>query len=94
VSSINPSLVTLSLLLRVLRGHWQVENCLHWVKDRYWREDKHYLKRPGLGAVYASLTNGAVVVLRLLMEASEVMMRAKAEEIHDAPKKYLKKLGR
>jgi hypothetical protein len=36
-------------------------------KNRCCREDKHYLKRPGLGAVYASATNGAVSVLRLLM---------------------------
>jgi hypothetical protein len=93
VSSLSPSFVTLSLLLRVLRGHWQVENCLHWVKARYWREDKHYLKRPSLGAVYASLTNGAVAVLRLLMGSNEVMMKAKAEEIYDTPKRFLKKLG-
>ncbi|GHT15094.1 hypothetical protein FACS1894170_12560 [Planctomycetales bacterium] len=70
-----------------------MENCLHWLKDRYWREDKHYLKRLGLGAVYASLTNGAVSVLRLLLENSEIMMEAQAEYIHDAPKIFLKKLG-
>jgi predicted transposase YbfD/YdcC len=32
-------------LLRLIRGHWQVENCLHWMKDRGWEEDKHSLKQ-------------------------------------------------
>jgi hypothetical protein len=32
-------------LLRLIRGHGEVENCLHWMKDRGWKEDKHYLKR-------------------------------------------------
>ena len=32
-------------LLRLIRRHWEVENCLHWMKDRCWEEDKHDLKR-------------------------------------------------
>ena len=41
----------------------------------------------------SSLTNGAISVLRLLMGKDEVMMKAKAEDIHDTPKAFLKKLG-
>ncbi|MDR0521942.1 MAG: transposase, partial [Planctomycetaceae bacterium] len=53
-------------IAKFIRGHWQVENSLHWLKDRYWREDKHKLRKPGLGMIYASLTNLAVSVLQLL----------------------------
>jgi len=49
-----------------IRGHWQVENCLHFIKDRWWDEDRHYTKRPGLAESFASLTNAALSVLRLI----------------------------
>ncbi|MCL2744364.1 MAG: hypothetical protein FWE67_10985 [Planctomycetaceae bacterium] len=35
--------------LELATGHWQVENRLHLVKDRWWDEDKHALFRPGVG---------------------------------------------
>ena len=38
-------------LLRLFRQHWSIENGLHHVKDRSWDEDRHTLRRPGLGAV-------------------------------------------
>ena len=38
-------------LLRLFRQHWSIENVLHHVKDRSWDEDRHTLRRPGLGAV-------------------------------------------
>jgi len=47
ISSIDPDTVTDAELNRLVRGHWQGENCLHLAKDRWWDEGKHYLKRPG-----------------------------------------------
>ena len=29
---------------KVIRDHWQVETSLHFVKDRWWEEDRHYLE--------------------------------------------------
>ena len=46
-------------LLRLFRNHWSVENSLHHVKDRSWDEDRHTLRRPGLGEVFATLVNAA-----------------------------------
>jgi hypothetical protein len=66
VTSIDPASVTASELQSYVRGHWQVENCLHFIKDRWWDEDRHYTKRPGLAEVFASLTNAALSVLRLI----------------------------
>jgi len=34
VTSIDPASVTASELQFHIRGHWQIENCLHFVKDR------------------------------------------------------------
>lgn len=50
--------------LRRVRGHWGIENSLHHVKDRSWGEDKHTLRRPGLGECFSELLNVALSVLR------------------------------
>lgn len=92
VTSLDPDTVSVWDLLRLIRGHWQVENCLHFVKDRWWDEDRHYLKRPGLGAVFASLTNAAVSVVRLLPD-SEPILRARTEKIQWNPAGILATLG-
>jgi hypothetical protein len=52
--------------LDYVRGHWQIENCLHFLKDRWWDEDRHWCRRPGLGTCLAMLTSAALDVLRLL----------------------------
>jgi predicted transposase YbfD/YdcC len=92
LTSLDPSKVSPQKLLRLIRGHWQVENSLHFVKDRWWDEDRHWTSRPGLAAVFASLTNAAVSVLRLLPGA-ETILRAKAEKIQWNPNNALKTLG-
>ena len=78
--------------MRFIRGHWQVENCLHFVKDRWWDEDRHWTKRPGLAAVFASLTNAALSVLRLLPDP-EPILRAKTEKFQWNPTPVIKMLG-
>ena len=70
-SSITEEVVTVD------SGDWQVENCLHFVKDRWWVEDRHWTKRPGLAPVFASLTNAAVSVLRLLSGAEKIQWNPK-----------------
>ena len=92
VTSIDPASVTSSGLQSYVRDHWQVENCLHFVKDRWWDEDRHYTKRPGLAEAFASLTNAALSVLRLIREAAQ-SLRATAETIHLNPLTALHRLG-
>ena len=92
VTSIDPASVTASELQSHIRGHWQVENCLHFVKDRWWDEDRHYTKRPGLAEVFASLTNAALSVLRLIHAAGQPL-RAAAEAIQWSPLCVLLRLG-
>ena len=52
--------------LQIIRGHWQIENTLHHVKDRSWYEDKMYSKVPEQGWVLGKLRNQALNILREL----------------------------
>lgn len=35
-------------LLASVRRHWQVENSVFFLKDRWWDEDRHWTRRAGL----------------------------------------------
>ena len=63
VSSLDASSVSAERFLELVSGHWQVENRLHLVKDRWWEEDKHALFRPGLGEIWSALTDLALSLL-------------------------------
>ena len=54
LTSLTPGRCSPGELLRLFRSHWGVENSLHHVKDRSWDEDRHTLRRPGLGEVFAA----------------------------------------
>jgi predicted transposase YbfD/YdcC len=92
VTSISPDAVTASSLHCAVRGHWQIENCLHFIKDRWWDEDRHYTKRPGLAEVFATLTNAALSLLRLLHSPTKPL-RATAELVQWRPYTVLDQLG-
>lgn len=63
-SSLDPARVTPARLLELVRGHWEVENGLHYVKDRWWDEDRHTCRRPGPAAGFTTLLTAALTVLR------------------------------
>jgi hypothetical protein len=75
-----------------VRGHWGVENRLHFVKDRWWDEDRHYLRRPGLAERFAVLTGAALAVLRLTRDDPTQPLRARADELSGAVDVALKLL--
>ncbi len=54
--------------LRGIRGHWQIENTLHHVKDRSWNEDKMYSKVPAQGWILGKLRNQALNIVRTLSQ--------------------------
>jgi hypothetical protein len=92
VGSSDPGTVTARGFQQYIRNHWQVENCLHFVKDRWWDEDRHYTKRPGLAEGFAALTNAALSVLRLLCPLG-LPLRAIAERVQWCPLPFLERLG-
>ena len=64
LTSLSPGRCSPADLLSLFRGHWSIENSRHHVKDRSWDEDRHTLRRPGLGEVFAILVNVSLNVLR------------------------------
>jgi hypothetical protein len=57
-SSLDPAAVTPADLLGLVRGHWGVENRLHYPKEWWGDEDRHYRCRPGLAERFALLMGG------------------------------------
>jgi hypothetical protein len=80
--SVDPAAVTPLDLLAWVRGHWSVENSLHFIKDRWWDEDRHYLSRPGLAERWAVLTNAALAVLRVTRIDPKQPLRACADQLN------------
>lgn len=52
-------------LLALTRGHWTVENRLHWVRDVTFDEDRSQVRKKNGPRVMATLRNVAISVLRL-----------------------------
>ena len=78
VSSLDPKEVPASEFQDLIRRHWEVENCLHLQKDRYFEEDKHVLRRSGLGQTWTVLTNIALSLTRLLHNGERTL-----REVHE-----------
>ena len=51
-------------LLRLVRGHWGIENRLRWVRDVSFGEDASQVRRGSAPEVLAALGNVAIGVLR------------------------------
>jgi len=54
-----------ALLADLTRGHWAIENRLHWVRDVTFDEDHHRARTGNSPQVMASLRNLALSILRL-----------------------------
>lgn len=48
------------------RGHWTIENRLHWVRDVVFDEDRHQLRTANGPQIMAALRNLAISLIRLL----------------------------
>ena len=47
------------------RGHWAIENRLHWIRDVVFDEDRHRLRTGNAPQVMAALRNLAISLIRL-----------------------------
>jgi Transposase DDE domain len=52
-------------LLSWWRGHWGIENQLHWVRDATFGEDHSRIRTGHAPEIFAALRNAAISVLRL-----------------------------
>jgi hypothetical protein len=48
IASLSGDEVSPQRLMGLVRGHWSVENGLHFIKDRWWDEDRQWSTRSGL----------------------------------------------
>jgi hypothetical protein len=81
-------------LMGAVRGHWGVENGLHFIKDRWWDEDRQWSIRPGLAERLAALRDGALAALRLIPGLpDDLPIRGRADHLSRRLRKALKFIG-
>ena len=54
----------------IIRGHWLIEDQLHWVRDVTYDEDRSQVRTGNGPRVMASLRNLAITIVRLTGETS------------------------
>lgn len=64
VTSLAPVQAGPQRLLRLWRGHWQIENRLHWVRDVTFDEDRSQVRTGAGPQVLAAIRNTAIAVVR------------------------------
>lgn len=69
-------------LLELNRGHWEIENRLHWVRDVTFDEDRSQIRTKGGPRTMATLRNLAISLFRLHRYPN--MARARRQNSWDA----------
>jgi predicted transposase YbfD/YdcC len=64
VTSLPPARVDAARLLRLVRGHWHIENKAHWVRDVTFDEDRAQVRCGNLPQVMAALRNTVIGLIR------------------------------
>lgn len=94
ITSLSADEVSPERLMRLVRGHWCVENRLHFIKDRWWDEDRQWSTRPGLAERLATLRDAALTALRLVPGLPDGLpVRARADHLGRRLRKALKFIG-
>ena len=94
IASVSGDAVSPKRLLEWVRGPWSVENGLHFIKDRWWDEDRQWSRRPGLAERLAMLRDAALTALRLLPGvADDLPIRARADHLARNLRKALNFIG-
>jgi hypothetical protein len=86
---IDPGQIHAEELLAHVLNHGQIENSGFFLKDRWWDEDRHRTRRPGLSEWLAHPTIAATIPLRLFRSESHQPLRAQADEIQRNPQTRL-----
>ncbi len=64
ITSLSATKATPSRLLALNRGHWGIENRLHWVRDVTFDEDRSQVRKGAAAQAMAALRNLAIGLLR------------------------------
>jgi hypothetical protein len=65
ITSLSPQQATPAQLLCLARGHWGIENRLHWVRDVTFDEDRCQIRTGAAPQVMAALRNLVIGLFRL-----------------------------
>ena len=65
ITSVPAHVATPAQLLQLNRGHWGIENGVHWVRDVTFDEDRCRVRKGTAAQVMASLRNLVIALLRL-----------------------------
>ena len=90
VTSLTPATGKPELIGSLIRGHWGIENGLHWRRDVTWREDSSQVRRGNAPRVMASLRNIAITILRL---EGETNLAKATRGAHNYPGRTFKLVG-
>ena len=94
ITSLKADEVSPAKLMGLVRGHWSVENGRHFLKDRWWDEDRQWSTRSGLAERLAMLRDSALTALRMVPGLDEGMpIRARADHLGRRIRKALKFIG-
>lgn len=94
ITSLSADEVSPERLMDLVRGHWSVENGLHFIKDRWWDEDRQWSRRPGLAERLAMLRDAALTALRLIPGVpDDLPIRARADHLGRKLRKALRFIG-
>jgi len=66
ITSVGPEKASPVELIRLWRGHWAIENRLHWVRDVTFDEDRSQVRAGHIAQVMAALRNAAISLMRIL----------------------------
>ena len=70
VTSLTPAAANPQRLLALWRGHWGIENRVHWVRDVTFDEDRSQVRTGSAPQVMAALRNLTISVIRLAGETN------------------------
>ena len=65
VTSLTVTQASHTPLAAIIRGHWGIEDRLHWVRDTDFDEDRSQVRTASGPRIMASLRNLAITILRL-----------------------------
>lgn len=66
ITSLSPDQADAMCILSLVRGHWSIENRLHWVRDVTFGEDLSQVRKGSLPQMMAALRNCVINLFRLL----------------------------
>lgn len=90
VTSLEQKRANAEVLMKVMRGHWTIENRSHWVRDVTFGEDRSQVRRGSIPQVMAAMRN---TVIGLMRKAGESNIAAACRKFAARPQSALALIG-